>query len=283
MNQQVDLLLKLEAIEKKRMNRDEKRSKVQQLERKIDEGVLRYYRLRQERSGSALAAIEDGICLGCGMHYPDTNHIIQKLGIEFVWCEFCGRILFPAPPRPKKKQPEKPVEAVASVAGGKTKSPAPGAGQSTGKSAAAVNTPKKKVAPEPLKKKISEKKVTKKKAPKKKVAKKPVKKRPARKKPVRKKVVRKAAPKKVTRKKVVKKKVAKKRPAKKRTQKKVVKKRRAGKPTKKKVTKKGKTRTARKKKVVRKKPSRKPAAMKKVAKKKGAKKKKRSVGGNRRR
>ncbi len=84
MNKQVELLLKLEQIEKKRLRRDQKKIEVERLEKKIariDPKDLWYYRMKVEKAGSALAAVEEGVCRGCGMHYPDTNHIMQKLGL----------------------------------------------------------------------------------------------------------------------------------------------------------------------------------------------------------
>jgi hypothetical protein len=98
MNRQVELLLRLEEIERKRLGRDEKQALIQEIEKELhDEDLLRRFRARQSRSGSAIAAILDNVCLGCGMHYPDTHQVIQKLETEVVWCEFCGRIVYPAP------------------------------------------------------------------------------------------------------------------------------------------------------------------------------------------
>ncbi len=122
MNKQVELLLRLEEIEKKRLSREEKQARVAEIEREIgDEELLRRYRARQSRSGSGAAPVLDNVCLGCGMHYPDTHRVIQKLETEVVWCEFCGRIVYPAPPEvrarvlaeasrpPVHREPPRPV------------------------------------------------------------------------------------------------------------------------------------------------------------------------------
>ena len=111
MHKQVELLLKLEEIERKKLGREAKRALVDALEAEIGEALVRYYRMRQLRSGSGLAMIHNGICLGCGMHYPEANRVIQKLETEVVRCEFCGRIVYPSPPgysvpeKPKKEEP----------------------------------------------------------------------------------------------------------------------------------------------------------------------------------
>jgi hypothetical protein len=104
MNRQVELLLKLEEIERAKLGRDEKQAQLRKIEQEIqDEELVRRYRVRKSRSGSGVVAILDNVCLGCGMHYPDTHQVIQKMETEVVWCEFCGRIVYPAPPELKAR------------------------------------------------------------------------------------------------------------------------------------------------------------------------------------
>ncbi|MFH1680703.1 MAG: hypothetical protein ABIH26_08670 [Candidatus Eisenbacteria bacterium] len=127
MNKQVELLRQLEEAEKKRLGRESREALVSKIVKELgDDRLLRLYRCKKERTGYGLAPILDGVCLRCGMHYPDTHHVIQKLQTEVVCCEFCGRIAFPAPPDfrlPERAEAKKP--AASSKAEAATVAPGP--------------------------------------------------------------------------------------------------------------------------------------------------------------
>ncbi|MBM3321345.1 MAG: hypothetical protein FJY73_11785 [Candidatus Eisenbacteria bacterium] len=113
MNRLVDLFRKLDEIEGKRIPRDEREARVRAIEKEIDnERLLRLYRDKKTRTGSGLAPIKDGVCLMCGMHYPETHQLIHRIETEVMCCEFCGRIAFVAPPDyrlPERRGIRKPL------------------------------------------------------------------------------------------------------------------------------------------------------------------------------
>jgi hypothetical protein len=112
-NKLVDLLRKLDEIEGMRLRREEKEARVRAIEKQIDnERLLRLYRDKKTRTGSGLAPIRDGVCLMCGMHYPETHQLIHRIEAEVMCCEFCGRIAFTAPPDfrlPERREIRKPL------------------------------------------------------------------------------------------------------------------------------------------------------------------------------
>jgi predicted nucleic acid-binding Zn-ribbon protein len=52
-----------------------------------------YESLRRRKGGRAVAAVEDGICLGCRMSPPTSQVQHARSGDELVFCNNCGRIL----------------------------------------------------------------------------------------------------------------------------------------------------------------------------------------------
>ena len=169
MHKQVELLLKLQEIEQKRMNKEERRVRIQRLVRRIDPDLLLYYNLRKKASGYCLAPIQDLVCQGCGMKYPEANLIIQKMGTEVTRCEFCGRIVYPAPPKKRqKKKTSKSKPATEKKKSIEKKSEKKKVVKKTTKKKV---TKKKTVKKKPVKKKVTKKKVVKKKVTRKKVAK----------------------------------------------------------------------------------------------------------------
>jgi predicted nucleic acid-binding Zn-ribbon protein len=57
------------------------------------EDVTTYQHLRQRKAGYAVAAVKDGICVGCRMNPPSSQVQHARSGEELVFCNNCGRIL----------------------------------------------------------------------------------------------------------------------------------------------------------------------------------------------
>lgn len=55
--------------------------------------VRRYYQLREQRRGQALAEVRDGSCLGCNMNLPPQLYNTLFRGDELIFCPHCQRIL----------------------------------------------------------------------------------------------------------------------------------------------------------------------------------------------
>jgi len=59
----------------------------------IDSGAVELYEELKESKGTAVARVEQGICLGCRISLPITD--LQRVrGNSLVQCSSCGRILF---------------------------------------------------------------------------------------------------------------------------------------------------------------------------------------------
>lgn len=55
--------------------------------------VRRYYQLREQRRGQALAEVRGGSCLGCNMNLPPQLYNTLFRGEELMYCPHCQRIL----------------------------------------------------------------------------------------------------------------------------------------------------------------------------------------------
>lgn len=88
--------------------RDEKQSEVSALQKDIDADSLRreeiskelpasllkrYARLREQRSGQAVAFARDGYCLGCNMNLPPQLFNTLYRADELISCPHCQRVL----------------------------------------------------------------------------------------------------------------------------------------------------------------------------------------------
>lgn len=100
------LLAELEQNSSQR--RDEKQSEVNALQKDIDADtarreaitkelpvtlIKRYTKLRQQRSGQAVAFARDGYCLGCNMNLPPQLFNTLYRADELISCPHCQRVL----------------------------------------------------------------------------------------------------------------------------------------------------------------------------------------------
>ncbi len=69
-----------------------------------------YERKRPSRGGIALAAAQDGRCMGCNVVLRLAYYQQVRTGPEVYTCEACGRILYYVPPEEPKEAEEKEVE-----------------------------------------------------------------------------------------------------------------------------------------------------------------------------
>lgn len=67
--------------------------KRQLLSAKIDPGAVEFYHELKKQKGTAVAKVEQGICLGCRISLS-TAKLQQARGGNLVQCSSCGRILF---------------------------------------------------------------------------------------------------------------------------------------------------------------------------------------------
>jgi hypothetical protein len=56
--------------------------------------LKRYEFIRQRRNGTAIAAVHDGVCLGCHMNILPQQFIDLQKGEEILQCPHCQRILY---------------------------------------------------------------------------------------------------------------------------------------------------------------------------------------------
>ncbi|MGP8051167.1 MAG: zinc ribbon domain-containing protein [Desulfobaccales bacterium] len=56
--------------------------------------LKRYEFIRQRRNGTAIAAVQDGVCFGCHMNILPQQFIDLQKGAEILQCPHCQRILY---------------------------------------------------------------------------------------------------------------------------------------------------------------------------------------------
>jgi predicted nucleic acid-binding Zn-ribbon protein len=56
--------------------------------------LKRYEFIRQRRNGTAIAPVQEGVCLGCHMNILPQQFIDLQKGIEILQCPHCQRILY---------------------------------------------------------------------------------------------------------------------------------------------------------------------------------------------
>jgi predicted nucleic acid-binding Zn-ribbon protein len=70
----------------------EKRKK---LRKSVPANLLKRYEfIRQRRNGTAIAPVQEGVCLGCHMNILPQQFIDLQKGIEILQCPHCQRILY---------------------------------------------------------------------------------------------------------------------------------------------------------------------------------------------
>jgi uncharacterized protein len=74
-------------------------AKLEEKRKKLRKGVpatlmKRYEFIRQRRNGTAIAPVQEGVCLGCHMNILPQQFIDLQKGLEILQCPHCQRILF---------------------------------------------------------------------------------------------------------------------------------------------------------------------------------------------
>jgi len=90
-NAQVRILLRLHKLEKNG-NGVGKLKNSQSLEKNLDPALLKRYQKLKERKGTAVAILENGVCSGCQMMYPESHEMLRYKNFIRT-CEYCGRLL----------------------------------------------------------------------------------------------------------------------------------------------------------------------------------------------
>lgn len=90
-NAQVRILLKLHKLEKNG-NGVGKLKTFASLEKGLDPTLRKRYQKLKERKGTAVAVLENGVCSGCQMVYPESHEMLRYKNFIRI-CEYCGRLL----------------------------------------------------------------------------------------------------------------------------------------------------------------------------------------------
>jgi predicted nucleic acid-binding Zn-ribbon protein len=80
-------------LEQTKANHSELETKKQAFLPQIDANAVEIYRELRKRKGTAIARVEQGICLGCRITLPNSDLQQAKTG-RLVKCSSCNRILF---------------------------------------------------------------------------------------------------------------------------------------------------------------------------------------------
>jgi uncharacterized protein len=79
-------------LQKELAQHEEKRKK---LRKGVPATLLKRYEfIRQRRNGTAIAAVHEGVCLGCHMNILPQQFIDLQKGLEILQCPHCQRILY---------------------------------------------------------------------------------------------------------------------------------------------------------------------------------------------
>jgi predicted nucleic acid-binding Zn-ribbon protein len=62
------------------------------IENSLDPSLVREYHKLKARKGTGIAVVENRMCSGCRMIFPETHEIFRYPDVVHT-CEFCGRIL----------------------------------------------------------------------------------------------------------------------------------------------------------------------------------------------
>ncbi len=100
MAEQETLLARLRqevAVESERFKKE--LAELEEKRKKLRKGVpatlmKRYEFIRQRRNGTAIAPVQEGVCLGCHMNILPQQFIDLQKGLEILQCPHCQRILY---------------------------------------------------------------------------------------------------------------------------------------------------------------------------------------------
>ena len=88
---QVKLLLKLHKLESNGDGIDEGGA-FKKLAKTLDPSLLKRYRKLREKKGTGVAVLENGVCTGCKMVYPESHDVFRYKNFVYS-CEYCSRLL----------------------------------------------------------------------------------------------------------------------------------------------------------------------------------------------
>jgi predicted nucleic acid-binding Zn-ribbon protein len=88
---QVKLVSKLRELESNGQSIDNAKA-LQEVVKNLDASLMKQYLRLKKRKGTGVAVLENGVCSGCRMVYPET-HELSRYGNCVRTCEFCSRLL----------------------------------------------------------------------------------------------------------------------------------------------------------------------------------------------
>lgn len=87
----IKLMLELHKLENNGQKRG-KKDAYKRLEKRLDPALLRRYHKLKERMGTGVAVMQNRVCSGCKMVYPETHEMLKYRNFVHS-CEYCGRFL----------------------------------------------------------------------------------------------------------------------------------------------------------------------------------------------
>jgi predicted nucleic acid-binding Zn-ribbon protein len=87
----IELLLKLHDLELNG-NGTVHVHEAETIENSLDHSLVKHYHRVKARKGTGIAVVENRMCSGCRMIFPETHEIFRYPDVVHT-CEFCGRIL----------------------------------------------------------------------------------------------------------------------------------------------------------------------------------------------
>lgn len=128
MNELLQTLLKLQALEFEEVQATDTEAMIAALRAKIPPQILGHYDRLVARGKKGVAMVRDQVCTGCHMRLPIGTIMTLKHDRDIQLCESCGRYLYlppaaatePAQPaiapraakKAKARKPTKPLQAV---------------------------------------------------------------------------------------------------------------------------------------------------------------------------
>jgi predicted nucleic acid-binding Zn-ribbon protein len=123
MNELLQNLLKLQALEFGEATEKNAKAKISELRGKIPAQILAHYDRLVVRGKKGVAIVRDQVCTGCHMRLPIGVINTLMHGLDIQLCDSCGRyLLLDATPASVPAQPAEPVKPVKK--GRKKKTPA---------------------------------------------------------------------------------------------------------------------------------------------------------------
>lgn len=90
--QRQEVAVRVKELQQELAGLEEKRKK---LRKGVPAALLKRYEfIRQRRNGTAITAVQEGVCLGCHMNILPQQFIDLQKGTEILQCPHCQRILY---------------------------------------------------------------------------------------------------------------------------------------------------------------------------------------------